>query len=185
MPDPETTAQRDPLALRLLDSLTQALNVIGSLLILGLTVMVGLDVAGRNLAGAPISGVPELVTLSIVAIVFLQAPQALRAGRFTQSEAVLNGLRRRAPALGRALETLFDLVAMAILGVIVHATWPLFARAWTRGDFIGAIGDFTAPTWPVKATILIGGTMLVLQFAARIWRRYRQPASGATPGAAA
>jgi len=25
----------------------------------------------------------------------------------------------------------------------------------------------------VKATILIGGTMLVLQFAARIWRRYR------------
>jgi len=170
---PQGTARREPLPLRLLDAATQGLNVVGSLLILALMAMVGADVLGRNLAGAPIPGVPELVTLSIVAIVFLQAPQALRAGRFTRSEAALNGLRSREPRLARAVETLFDLTAIAIVGVIVHATWPLFARAWERGDFIGAIGDFTAPTWPVKATILLGGAMLVLQFAARIWRRHR------------
>ena len=162
----------EPALLRWLDAATQALNVAGSLLILGLVLLVGADVAGRNIAGAPISGVPELVTLSIVAIVFLQAPQALRAGRFTQTEAVLGTLRRKTPRIAKALETLFDLIAMTVLGVVVYATWPLFTRAWTRNDFIGALGDFTAPTWPVKATILIGGTMLVLQFAARILRRY-------------
>ncbi len=162
----------EPALLRWLDAATQALNVAGSLLILGLVLLVGADVAGRNLAGAPISGVPELVTLSIVAIVFLQAPQALRAGRFTQTEAVLGTLRRRAPGIAKALETFFDLIAMGVIGVVVYATWPLFVRAWTRNDFIGALGDFTAPTWPVKATILIGGTMLVAQFAARILRRY-------------
>ena len=158
--------------LRLLDSATQGLNVVGSVLILMLTLLMGVDVAGRTLAGAPVSGVPEMVTLSIVAIVFLQAPQALRAGRFTRSDALLAVLSRRAPVAGRALETIFDLIAMGVLGVIVYATWPIFARAWVRNDFIGAVGDFTAPTWPVKATILIGGTMLVLQFAARIIRRY-------------
>ena len=167
-----TTPRREPLPLRLLDRATQALNVIGSVLILALTILVGVDVAGRNLANAPVSGVPELVTLSILAIVFLQAPQALRAGRFTRSEAVIDALRTRAPVAAKMLESLFDLVAIAVIGVIVHSTWPIFVRAWERGDFIGAVGDFTAPTWPVKLTILIGGSMLILQFAARIVRRW-------------
>ncbi|MEO0361897.1 MAG: TRAP transporter small permease subunit [Pseudomonadota bacterium] len=168
----EARPRRDRFPLRLLDGATQALNVAGSLLILCLTALVGADVAGRMLAGAPVAGVPELVTLSIVAIVFLQAPQALRAGRFTRSEAVIDALRPRAPRAAAALETLFDLAAVAVIGVIVHATWPLFLRSWTRGDFVGAVGDFTAPTWPVKATILIGGVLLILQFLARIARRF-------------
>lgn len=169
---PEAGPPRDPLALRLLDRVTQALNVMGSLLILALTLLVGVDVAGRNLAGAPVAGVPEIVTLSIIAIVFLQAPQALRSGRFTRSDALLDALRARLPLAARVLETLFDLAAIAVIGVIVHATWPIFLRAWNRGDFIGAVGDFTAPTWPVKLTILTGGALLVLQFAARIVRRW-------------
>ena len=159
--------REDPLPLRLLDAATQGLNVVGSLLIVALMILVGVDVAGRNLAGAPVAGVPELVTLLILAIVFLQAPQALRAGRFTRSDALIG-----APRLAKALETLFDLAAIAVIGVIVHATWPIFLRSWERNDFIGAVGDFTAPTWPVKATILIGGAMLILQFAARIARRF-------------
>lgn len=158
--------------LRALDALTQAMNVVGSLLILALTLLVGIDVAGRNLAGAPVSGVPEMVTLSIVAIVFLQAPQALRAGRFTRSEGVLAVLALRAPKAAKLLETIFDLIAIAVIGAVVHATWPLFLRSWSRGDYIGAVGDFTAPTWPVKATILLGGCLLMAQFAARIWRRF-------------
>ncbi|MFN3259363.1 MAG: TRAP transporter small permease subunit [Pikeienuella sp.] len=158
--------------LRLLDRATEALNVLGSLLILALTLLVGVDVLGRNLAGAPLAGVPEMVTLSIVAIVFLQAPAALRAGRFTRSDGLIEALSRRAPGAAKALETVFDLAGIAILSVILTATWPLFLRSWTRGDFIGAVGDFTAPTWPVKATILIGSALLILQFLARILRRW-------------
>lgn len=158
--------------LRVLDGATLGLNVLGSALILVLMVLVGVDVFGRNLAGAPVSGVPEIVTLSIVAIVFLQIPQALRSGRMTRSDALPNLLRARVPRVGKAVETLFDLAAMYVVWLIVSGTWPIFTRAWERNDFIGAIGDFTAPTWPVKLTILVGGAMLILQFAARILRRY-------------
>ncbi|MFD1193880.1 TRAP transporter small permease subunit [Seohaeicola saemankumensis] len=160
------------LVLRCLDGATQALNVIGSGLILLLMILVGVDVAGRNLAGAPVAGVPELVTLSIVAIVFLQIPQALRAGRLTRSDALQGWLEPRHPGLAKWIETVFDLVSMAVIWVIVSTTWPIFTRAWERGEFIGALGDFIAPTWPVKLTILIGGSMLILQFAARILRRW-------------
>ncbi|MCE8009786.1 TRAP transporter small permease subunit [Aestuariivita sp.] len=169
----KTDTQRDPLALRLLDAATQGLNVAGSMLILALMVFVGIDVAGRNLFGTPVSGVPELVTLSIVAIVFLQIPAALRQGRMTQSDAFLGWLIRTRPALGNSLATLFDLIAIAVIWVIVSATWPIFTRAWQRGEFIGALGDFTAPVWPVKLILIVGGAVLIAQFAARIWRRYR------------
>lgn len=164
--------QRDPFPLRIIDTITQALNVAGSLLILALVILVGIDVGGRNLFGHPISGVPELVTLSIVAIVFLQIPQALKEGRMTRTEALDAFLKSRAPGLAKIIESFFDLLGIAIVAIIVWATWPIFIKAWVRSDYIGAIGDFTAPTWPVKATILIGGTLLILQFGIRILRRH-------------
>lgn len=160
------------MALRWLDGLTQGLNVLGSVLILLLMVLVGLDVAGRNLFNAPLSGVPEMVTLSIVAIVFLQIPAALRAGRMTQSDGLITALARRSPGAARALCTLFDLVSIAVIAVIVRMTWPMLTRAWTRGEFVGAVGDFTAPVWPIKLTLIVGSAVLIAQFAARIWRRY-------------
>ena len=135
-------------------------------------VLFGLDVGGRVLFNSPVSGVPEMVTLSIVAIVFLQIPAALRQGRMTRSEGFLGMLSARAPAAARLLETLFDLIGIAVLWIIVRNTWPIFTRAWERGEFIGAVGDFTAPVWPVKLTLIVGGAVLILQFAARIWRRH-------------
>jgi TRAP-type C4-dicarboxylate transport system permease small subunit len=137
--------------------------------------LIGFDVAGRNLFGAPISGVPELVALSIVAIVFLQCPQTLAAGRLPRSSALVDVLAAHRPGIARALEDVWDLLGAAVLGVLVWATWPRLLRDYERGTFVGAVGDFTAPTWPVKATIVIGSGLLVLMFMARIWRRHRAP----------
>ncbi|MEO0999120.1 MAG: TRAP transporter small permease subunit [Pseudomonadota bacterium] len=155
---------------RVLDLATLGLNVAGSVLIVAIMALIGADVLGRGLFGAPVKGVPEMVTLSIVAIVFLQVPQALRAGRLTQSDALLKTLRARAPGAALLLETLFDAAAMGVMGVILWFTWPLFQRSWASGDFIGAVGEFTAPTWPVKLIICVGSLMLILQFAARLLR---------------
>ena len=152
---------------RALDAATQGLNVAGSLLIAALMVLIGADVAGRALLGLPTAGVPEIVTLSIVAIVFLQLPAAFRAGRLTRSDALLGRLRRSAPRAGLVMEAVFDLLAVAMLAVIVRATRPMLADAWREGDFVGAIGNVTAPTWPVKATIVLGGTLLIAQLLRR------------------
>ncbi|MBN7784333.1 MULTISPECIES: TRAP transporter small permease subunit [Ponticoccus] len=165
-------ARAEPWPLRWLDVLTQVANVCGSLLISGLVLLIGADVFSRNMFNAPISGVPEMVTLSIVAIVFLQAPQALKVGRMTRSDALIGFLERRAPRVVQGLETLYDLLGMVVVGAILYATWPIFMRAWTRSEFVGAAGDFTAPVWPVKLMILVGGCLLVLQFLARILRRF-------------
>ena len=162
-------------AFKFLDQLTQLFNVAGTLLIVGLMVLIGSDVLGRQAFNTPISGVPEMVSLSIVAIVFLQVPQALRSGRFTRSDALLNYFWQSRPRLAKVMEVFFDMIAIGILFALLYAAWPLFIIDWERNTFVGAVGDFTAPVWPVKLVIVIGTVMLILQFVSRIVRAVTEP----------
>lgn len=150
---------------RLVDGATTTLNVIGTLLILAIMLLVNTDVIGRSMFGAPVSGVPEMVSMSIVAIVFLQLAQTFRSGRLTRTEAVLNVLQSRAPRLHDILELVFALGAIALIWQLFSASRALFVKAWVRGTFEGTIGDFTAPVWPVKLIILIGCIALIAQLA--------------------
>ena len=150
-----------------------SVNIVGSLLILALMVLVGLDVAGRNLLGEPLSGVPEIVTLSIVVIVFLQAPAALAAGRLTRSDTLIKWLATRSPSSAKVLETFFDLCGLVVFGVIAYGTWPLLTKSWRTDEFIGALGDFTAPVWPVRAAVILGSVLLTTQFVIRLFERWR------------
>ncbi|MFV0515406.1 MAG: TRAP transporter small permease subunit [Jhaorihella sp.] len=145
------------------DAITAALNLAGTLLIVLVMLVVNADVAGRVLLGAPVAGVPEIVSMSIVAIVFLQIAQAFRQGRLTRTEAVLDYLAGRAPRLRHLAELLFALAAASLVWMILAAAWPLFLKSWSRGTYEGTVGDFTAPVWPVKLIILIGCAALLVQ----------------------
>ncbi len=148
---------------RAVDFVTGALNVAGTLLIVAVMLLVNADVIGRGALDRPISGVPEMVSMSIVAIVFLQIAQAFRMGRLTRTELLLGGLERLGPRFRQALEFLFSLAAIALVWQIITASWPLFEKAWARGTYEGTIGDFIAPVWPVKLIILVGCTALLVQ----------------------
>lgn len=148
---------------RIVNALTTGLNVLGTLLIVAIMVLVNSDVIGRSLFDAPVSGVPEMVSMSIVAIVFLQIAQTFAKGRLTRTEALPGYILKRAPRLHALLEVAFALAAFGLIWVMLRASGPLFMKSWVRGTFEGTIGDFTAPVWPVKLIILIGSTALLVQ----------------------
>jgi len=164
-------AHRAPLprwfrALRVwVDRVTEALNIIGTLLIVAVMVLVNVDVLGRAAFAAPVAGVPEIVSMSIVAIVFLQIAQAFRKGRMTRAEALTDALGRRAPRLREGLEAIFALAAVLLIWQLLAASLPLFEKSWVRGTYEGTVGSFTAPIWPVKLIILIGSAALLVQIA--------------------
>lgn len=157
----------DALPFRILDAVTALLNAVGTLLIVGIMLAINSDVLGRALFGAPVHGVPEMVSLSIVAIVFLQVAHALRSGGLTRAEILLD---RLPPRLSHALDALFCLVGVWFCVILFNGLLPLFDRAWTRNVFVGAVGDFTAPIWPVRLIMLVGTVALGLQFLARAIR---------------
>ncbi|MFC3614334.1 TRAP transporter small permease subunit [Lutimaribacter marinistellae] len=148
---------------RLVDAVTGALNVAGTVLILALMVLINVDVIGRAFFGAPVSGVPEIVSMSIVAIVFLQIAQTFRKGRLTRADAMLGAIEARAPRLRQGIELVFALAASALVWQLYTASLPLFVKAWQRNTFEGTVGDFTAPVWPVKLVIQIGCAALLVQ----------------------
>jgi TRAP-type C4-dicarboxylate transport system permease small subunit len=153
--------------LRVLDRCTAVLNAIGTLLIVGIMLAINADVIGRALFGTPISGVPEIVSMSIVAIVFLQIAHSLRSGGMTRAEILLD---RLPPPARAGLETVYCLVGVTLCLILFSGLLPLFDRAWSRNTFVGAIGDFTFPIWPVRLIMLIGTAALGLQFMARAVR---------------
>ena len=142
---------------------TQTSNVLGTILIMFVMIVVNCDVFGRELFFAPIPGVPMMVSMSIVVIVFLQTPQTFKQGRLTQNDAILNAIGKRKPFIKLLLEVIFALAAFFLILQIFKATYPLFLKSWIRNTYEGTVGTFTAPIWPIKLVILLGCFLLMVQ----------------------
>jgi TRAP-type mannitol/chloroaromatic compound transport system permease small subunit len=168
------------------ESVISVMNSVGTAWVFVLLVIINLDIGGRVFLNTPLRGVTEIVAMSIVACVFFQIAHTLKVGRLTRSEILLTLLRDRLPKLGQFLEGLYHLVGACLLAVLFHASVPLFTRAWAIGEYVGAEGDFMAPTWPVKLIILVGCAAGTLQFLIMAARNFRQmfkpgPAGGGGP----
>jgi TRAP-type C4-dicarboxylate transport system permease small subunit len=154
---------------RSFEGLLLLLNSIGTIWIFVLMVVINADVIGRTLFTRPLPGVPELVKLSIVAIVFLQIAYTVRSRRITRVDAFLVGLRRRRPRASATVEAVYSLIGAAFFIILLYACAPLFFRAWERGDYAGIEGYVTYPYWPVYLILLIGAACSALQYLAFFW----------------
>ena len=158
--------------------ITQSFNIIGTILIIFIMIIVNADVIGRELFLKPIAGVPMMVSMSIVAIVFLQTPQTFNRGRLTQNVSILNAIGRRAPIVKLLLDITYSIAAFFLILQIFKSTYPLFIKSWVRNTYEGTIGDFTAPIWPIKFVILLGCFLLMVQimlFGIRQMIKYYDP----------
>lgn len=176
-------ADRESAPVRWLYRALAALNVLGALLVVALLVVINTDSLSRTLFSVSILGVHELVELSLVAIVFLQLGDAVRAGRLTRSEGLLTLLDNRARGVSRALRIAFDLIAVAFLTLIVIGGVPRMIESYQRGEFKGTAQVFTVPEWPVKVIIVVGATSAILAFLVAAWREFRgagRPGGSAT-----
>lgn len=146
-------------------------------------VVINLDVLGRTLFSSPLPGVPELVKLSIVGIVFLQLGHTLRSGRITQVQGLAAALHARWPRVEHLVRALYSLCGAALFVVLFLSYRPLFVRAWTGNEFVGVEGYVTYPVWPVQLILLTGCACCALQYLLFAGRALRQ-AFGAARSAA-
>jgi TRAP-type mannitol/chloroaromatic compound transport system permease small subunit len=143
---------------------TRVMNAAGSVWIVALMALIVADVAGRDLLGHPVRGVTEILSLSIVGIVFLQLGDTLRAGRFTRADVLLDRLRRARPRLAHWLLGVYDLAGALFLAIILWSSWEPLVDSIRIGEHVGAIGDFTAPTWPIRLIIVAGAAVTAAVF---------------------
>lgn len=142
----------------------QILSSLGTAWIFILMLVITVDVVGRTAFASPLPGVPELVSISIVGIVFLSLPQALRAGRITRVESLSDYISRKLPRVGHVLMAFYSVLGVALFVALFVASRPLFTRAWMSNDYVGVEGYITYPVWPVSLIILIGCVGCIIQY---------------------
>ena len=172
-----TDAYGQPLPGRF-ERLTQAHNALGTLWIVALMILINTDVIGRDFFNAPVRGVTELVSLSIVGIVFLQLADTLATGRMTRADVLLDRLKRTTPWAADALQAVFHLAGAGLMAVILWAAWAPLVESIRIQEYVGALGDFTAPVWPVRLIMLVGMVMTLLTFVLLAWLDLRRLRAG-------
>lgn len=136
------------------------LNAVGSVWVAAITMLICADILGRVLFKFPLVGVPEIVKVSIVAIVWLQIPHTLKTGGHLRSDVVLRFL----PSRSRAVVDLFSYVLGAVVfGLLVYSGWDTMIQAWEMGEFEGEL-PVRVPTYPLRSIVLLGAALTALQF---------------------
>jgi TRAP-type C4-dicarboxylate transport system permease small subunit len=125
-----------------------------------LSFLVVADVVGRTVFSAPVKGTPEMVSMSIVIICFLQASYAIRSGGMLRVD-LLPGLL---PARAReALAVLGCLLGLVFFGVIVYGGLEPLAHAWSSNEFEGE-GALRVPVWPARLAVVLGSALAALDY---------------------
>ncbi|MBO6782953.1 MAG: TRAP transporter small permease [Alphaproteobacteria bacterium] len=150
---------------RLFDWIVLVSNAVASGWIFVLMLLVTVDITMRFVFGAPISGVTEIVEISIVTILYLQLAHTLKVGRITRSDAFYGRILAKWPVFGNFLGILFHLAGVGLMIAIVVGGWPKWIQAYDGGHFVGNTGVFTFPEWPQRLVLVVGCAMLGLQFA--------------------
>jgi TRAP-type C4-dicarboxylate transport system permease small subunit len=143
------------------DWVAKALLAFAATLAFLLSFLVVADVVGRTAFGAPVKGTPEIVSMSIVIICFLQAAYAIRSGGMLHVDVIPALLPAR---LREALAAAGCLLGVAFFGVIVYGGIDPLAHAWSSGEYEGE-GALRVPTWPARLIVLVGAGLAALNYA--------------------
>ena len=127
--------------------------------------MVCADILAQFLANAPINGVPEIVSFSVPATVFLALPYCIHTGRYLRADFLLEMITRRSTRASALLGFVFNLIGALIFAKITQTILPRLMEQIADGEFFGAMGAFTAPVWPFTTAIVVGSTLAAIQFA--------------------
>ena len=156
-----------------------ASNVIGTIVVLGLVLIVNFDVVARGVFNRPFRGAVEVVQFSMVLIVFLQLPDVCRVNRLTRSDGLLNLIGARShPRFAAGLRRAINMLSAIMMALIAVAIYPEFTDMWSTRDYFGIPGVFTAPWWPIKLTILCSATLCALIFMLKVLSRSGSDAPG-------
>ncbi|MBX2839500.1 MAG: TRAP transporter small permease [Gammaproteobacteria bacterium] len=153
---------------RIVTSVAILANVLGTLVVLGLVLVVNYDVVAREAFNKPFHGAVELVQFSMVLIVFLQLPDVVRVNRLTRSDGFLVVAGQRLPWLRVLIDRFINTISFIFMVLVAIAIWPEFVEMFETKDFFGVPGVFTAPWWPIKLVIFCSAVMCALLFFVKV-----------------
>jgi TRAP-type C4-dicarboxylate transport system permease small subunit len=165
------------LVARINDWIARALLTIAAVLAFLLSFVVCADVLGRDLFGRPFQGTKEMVEISIVMILWLQAAYAIRSGGMIWVDAVhaLLPLRVRS-----ACDVFGALLGIAFFALVCWGSVDPALYSWRSDEFEGE-GALRVPVWPARFLVVIGSFLAAFNYLLLAIERLRALISGEPP----
>lgn len=140
------------------------MNRAGVIWIFALMFLICADITARTLFNSPIPGVPEMVSLSLVACLFLQLAFAVSTNRLTRTEILNQYLTSKQGSIANDWNRILSIICLFVMAVIAMGTWPDFIKAFRTNEFAGVEGIYTVTVWPIKLIIVLGALFAGLEF---------------------
>ena len=117
------------------------------------------DVIARNL-NLYVQGTNEIVRDSIVMMVFLQIAYCVRIGGMLRADFLMGFM---SAGVIRVLNVIGYVLAILFFAAIIYGSWGPAIESIRIGEFQGD-GAVRVPTWPSRFAILLGSSLVILNY---------------------
>jgi len=126
----------------------------------GLSFLVLGNIVGRFVFDAPIYGTAEIVSASIVVIVFLQVGFAIRSRSMLKADFLVVRLPINVQRIFLAISYF---LGAAFFLMIITGGWEESILSYVEGEYEGE-GALRVPSWPARWTVLIGSGLALVNY---------------------
>ena len=138
-----------------------ACHMVAAFWLFALAILITLDVASRSLLNAPFTGTAEIVANSIVSIVFLQLPSAVRSGGMLRAE-VLDAFV--SDAFKHNMQRLASVLGALLFLAVAYSAWHPMVEAWKISEFAGNESTVQIPLFPIRLLLVVASVLAAIEF---------------------
>jgi TRAP-type C4-dicarboxylate transport system permease small subunit len=145
--------------IRLSDRMSKFMMVFAATWAFGLAFLILANIIGRSVFDSPVYGTAEIVSTSIVIIVFLQVGYAIRSRSMLRADFLIIHLPESVQRIFLAIGYLLG----AAFFLIMTGGWEESVLSYIEDEFEGE-GALRVPSWPARWTVLIGSALALINY---------------------
>lgn len=140
------------------DGFVAGLNAAGCVLIMFIMLLVVCDVCGRYFFNHPITGVAEVVVLSIIIIAFFQVPYVQLQNKHLKSTVFYDKMSLTGQHI---VDTIGLILGIIIFALLLKSSWSFFIKAVETNEYDGS-GSVHITTIPSRIAVVVGSLLMVI-----------------------
>lgn len=156
---------------RIVGAFARWLNVISAVWLAAIAFLILYDVVGREAFASPFHGTNEIVSNSVLSILFLQLPLSILTRSSLRTTIIYGKAGRRGRGL---IDATSYLLAGALFLVIAVGSWPNMIEGWAIGEQEGS-GIINIPVYPIRTLVVFVGFVGVAVCALLVYQSLFRP----------
>jgi TRAP-type C4-dicarboxylate transport system permease small subunit len=154
-----------------IDSVARAFNVISAVWLAGIALLILVDVVGREFFDSPFYGTNEIVSNSVLSILFLQLPLSILSRRSLRTTICYGAVGVR----GRGwIDAISYLLAGIVFLAIAIGSWPNMIEGWLILEQEGS-GIVNIPVYPIRTLVIVVSAIGVVVCGLLVYQSLFQP----------